>query len=188
MPPSLCNHSISFCTYSIYVTELNYNFSIFASLSFNTAAYILSLSLFCHFCRSLLCKLIWLLHFGSLNHWTWACGPSFCSSASFLKSGRTHSFTSQFLSSSVCYLPPSLLSTHFIPPKFPRYVPVMCFLYITCINQAYCCTRNCNLINTITRKKFIYTVKREKARHFLIYFCYYRGSGMVSAMTVSLQN
>ncbi|TNN86854.1 hypothetical protein EYF80_003037 [Liparis tanakae] len=34
-------------------------------------------------------KLIWLKHFGSLNHWTWACGSSSCSSTSFLKPGQS---------------------------------------------------------------------------------------------------
>ncbi len=67
---------------------------------------IISSSLFCHFYRSLLFKLIWLLHFGSLNHWTWACGSSSCSSTSFLKPGTT----------TYCISPFSLL-----PPLFAIY-------------------------------------------------------------------
>lgn len=93
--------------------QLSLHAALVFSLSVNTVAYIFFLRLFCHFYRSLLFKLIWLLHFGSLNHWTWACGSSFCSSTSFLKPGKTHSVS-----------PPSLSLPLFAIYHLPSFQPV----------------------------------------------------------------
>ena len=81
------------------------------------------------FHRSLLFILIWLLHFGRPNLWTWACGSVSCSSTSFLTPGTA---THCCLSTSAGCLPPSLPSARFIPSSPPLLLMFSwCVLYYT---------------------------------------------------------
>lgn len=143
-------------------------------------------SLLCCFHRSRLFKLIWLLHIGSLNHWTWACGPSSCSSTSFLSPGTT-----------TCRIPPLALPlfecTVFLPrnpfPSLPTLLSTSgwCVLYNTVLIRL---TAAVDIVIQLTalEAEVHRDYKRGKSNDLFFCFVLLLHSEMASAATVSLAN